>query len=318
MGVHENMCVLGRPFSIRQLVTVGKNVVLMRDMTDTMYNSRCRPYVSHFVGTDLVAEHIEKYWCPTVTSADLLGGEPFRFKGDVRPQVTFIIGEPEYHTWETLPEFAGKELAWRGFRLSFVQAPPGGGNEFTNWPAISDSDLLVLSVRRRTPPSAMVNAVREHLQAGKPLVALRTASHAFAATPPDGDHQAWDAFDREVLGATYEGHYKNEALPRIQLSAEAASHPVTIGLPSAGFESRYSLYRSHGLAPGTQTLLTGKINLGGREVSEPVAWINTNAHRRVFYTSLGGRDDFKDPAFRRLLLNGIIWSLGQPVPPQVH
>ena len=40
MGVHTNMCVLGRPFSIRQLVYQGMNVVLMRDMTDTMYNSR--------------------------------------------------------------------------------------------------------------------------------------------------------------------------------------------------------------------------------------------------------------------------------------
>ena len=40
----------------------------------------------------------------------------------------------------------------------------------------------------------------------------------------------------------------------------------------------------------------------GRKSTEPVAWINTNANRRVFYTSLGGPEDFKDPAFRRLLL----------------
>jgi hypothetical protein len=55
--------------------------VLMRDLTDTMYNSRMRPFVSHFQGTDLVIHHIEKHWCPTVTSADLLGGTPFRFDG---------------------------------------------------------------------------------------------------------------------------------------------------------------------------------------------------------------------------------------------
>jgi nicotinamidase-related amidase len=79
MGVHTNMCVLGRPFSIRRLVGAGKNVVLMRDMTDTMYNHRMRPFVDHFKGTDLVVEHIEKYWCPSVTSADLTGKRPFRF-----------------------------------------------------------------------------------------------------------------------------------------------------------------------------------------------------------------------------------------------
>src|SRR5207249_2329874 len=69
MGVHTNMCVLGRPFAIRQLVAQGKQVVLVRDMTDTMYNPKRAPFVSHFTGTDLVVEHIEKYWCPTITSA---------------------------------------------------------------------------------------------------------------------------------------------------------------------------------------------------------------------------------------------------------
>ena len=72
MGVHTNMCVLGRPFSIRQMVYQGMNVALMRDMTDTMYNPAMKPFVSHFTGNDLVVEHIEKFWCPTITSADLL------------------------------------------------------------------------------------------------------------------------------------------------------------------------------------------------------------------------------------------------------
>ena len=82
MGVHINMCVLGRPFAIRQLVSQGQNVLLMRDMTDSMYNHLKRPYVSHFRGTELVVEHIERYWCPSITSADFLGGLPFRFKDD--------------------------------------------------------------------------------------------------------------------------------------------------------------------------------------------------------------------------------------------
>lgn len=82
MGVHANMCVLGRPFSIRQMVGVGKNVLLMRDMTDTMYNSRMRPFVNHFRGTDLIVEHIERYWCPSITSADFVGGKPFQFSKD--------------------------------------------------------------------------------------------------------------------------------------------------------------------------------------------------------------------------------------------
>ena len=83
-GVHLNMCVLGRPFAIRQMVNVGKRVALMRDLTDTMYNHEMRPQVNHFAGTDLVVEHIEKVWCPSFTSADITGRRPFRFAEDSR------------------------------------------------------------------------------------------------------------------------------------------------------------------------------------------------------------------------------------------
>lgn len=71
MGVHTNMCVLGRPFGIRQMVRLGKNVVLARDLTDAMYDPRQPPFVSHARGTELVIEHIEKYWCPSILGADL-------------------------------------------------------------------------------------------------------------------------------------------------------------------------------------------------------------------------------------------------------
>ena len=83
-GVHLNMCVLGRPFGIRQMVKLGKRVALMRDMTDTMYNPQRPPGVDHFTGTDLVIQHVERYWCPSFTSDALVGGRPFRFKEDKR------------------------------------------------------------------------------------------------------------------------------------------------------------------------------------------------------------------------------------------
>jgi nicotinamidase-related amidase len=84
LGVHTNMCVLGRPFAIRQMVNVRKKVVLVRDMTDTMYNHEMAPMVDHFTGTDLVVEHIERHWCPTMTSSELTGKAAFRFREDKR------------------------------------------------------------------------------------------------------------------------------------------------------------------------------------------------------------------------------------------
>jgi len=83
-GVHLNMCVLGRPFAIRQLVKFGKNVALVRDMTDTMYNPERPPGGTHFDGTDRVVEHVERYWCPSILSTDITGKPAFRFKDDKR------------------------------------------------------------------------------------------------------------------------------------------------------------------------------------------------------------------------------------------
>jgi nicotinamidase-related amidase len=86
-GVHLNMCVLGRPFGIRQMTRLGKNVALMRDMTDTMYNPGRPPGVDHFAGTELVIKHVETYWCPSFVSTDFTGSPSFHFRDDRRQAV---------------------------------------------------------------------------------------------------------------------------------------------------------------------------------------------------------------------------------------
>jgi nicotinamidase-related amidase len=71
MGVHTNICILNRSFGIRQMTRLGFKVVLVRDLTDTMYDPRTRPFVSHARGTELVIEHIERRWCPSILGDDL-------------------------------------------------------------------------------------------------------------------------------------------------------------------------------------------------------------------------------------------------------
>lgn len=73
MGVHANMCILNRSFAIKQMSNWGLRCILVRDLTDAMYNPARRPFVSHAQGTELVIEHIERYWCPSTRSADLMG-----------------------------------------------------------------------------------------------------------------------------------------------------------------------------------------------------------------------------------------------------
>jgi hypothetical protein len=98
------MCVIGRSFGLRNMVRLGMNVALMRDLTDTMYNSKQWPAVSHFTGTSLMTEYIEMYVCSSMVSSDFTGQKQFRFKNDNRQIIAFIIAENEYHANQTLPE----------------------------------------------------------------------------------------------------------------------------------------------------------------------------------------------------------------------
>jgi nicotinamidase-related amidase len=73
-GVHANMCILNRSFAIRQMTKWGVRCILLRDLTDAMYNPQDAPHVSHQRGTELVVEYIEKYWSPTALSTELMEG----------------------------------------------------------------------------------------------------------------------------------------------------------------------------------------------------------------------------------------------------
>jgi nicotinamidase-related amidase len=75
-GVHTNFCVLKRSFAIKQMTKWGIHCLLVRDLTDSLYNPAQPPYVDHDAGTELVVQHIEKHWCPSILSRDLLEAYP--------------------------------------------------------------------------------------------------------------------------------------------------------------------------------------------------------------------------------------------------
>jgi type 1 glutamine amidotransferase/nicotinamidase-related amidase len=316
LGVHANMCVLGRPFGLRQLAKNGKNVVLMRDLTDTMYNPERWPYVTHFVGTDRIVEHVEKYVCPTITSVDLLGGTPFRFKND-RRSILMLIGDDEYRTEVTLPAFAKRELEPRGFHVRVIVSDPHDVNRFPGLvEALRTADLLMVSTRRRTPPKEELDALRAFVAAGKPVLGIRTACHAFARHPgkPLGAGlEEWPGFDPEVLGGHYVGHRGVGPKVAVTVAPGAKEHAVLRGVDLDRLAGNGSLYRVAPLVVTTTPLLTGRVP--GHD-PEPVAWTNRPhvGRGRVFYTSLGHPADFEEPAFRKLLLNGICWALGIAAP----
>jgi type 1 glutamine amidotransferase/nicotinamidase-related amidase len=310
-GVHVNMCVLGRPFGLRQMARNAQNVVLMRDMTDAMYNPARWPYVGHFTGNDLIVAHIEQFVCPTITSDQLIGGEPFRFKNDKRPHLVTVIAEDEYETERTLPEFAAQHLG-KEFRVSFVYEDKSDRNQIPGLKVLNDADLALLSVRRRTLTPEQLKIVRDFVAAGKPVIGIRTASHAFSLrnTPAPEGLADWPEFDAQVFGGHYTNHHGNQLLATVSVRSEAADHPILRGVTRTPFQSGGSLYMTSPLAANASPLLTGTVE--GRP-SEPVAWTFHRADGgRSFYTSLGHSQDFENIEFVRLLANGIRWASGLP------
>ncbi|WP_406697382.1 ThuA domain-containing protein [Singulisphaera sp. Ch08] len=314
LGVHLNMCVLGRPFGLRQMAKNGRNVVLMRDMTDTMYDPNSAPRVSHFTGTDLMVEHVEKFVCPTVTSDQLLGGTPARFQGDKRPHVVFVIAEDEYKTETTLPVFASSQLG-RDYHVSYVLGNLEERNDLPGLGILAVADAAVVSVRRRVLPDPQLAAIRAFVTGGKSVIGIRTASHAFAASgnkaAPAG-HTSWGTFDAEVLGGNYHGHHKAGEKVVVEPAPTDSPHPICQGVDVAKLVGHGSLYKVSPIAKTATPLLNGTIP---GQPSEPIAWVNAPATGgRVFYTSLGHVDDFADPQFNRLLRNAVDWACGRGGP----
>ncbi len=320
LGVHTNMCVLGRPFGLRQMAKNGKNVVLMRDMTDTMYDPTKWPYVNHFTGTRLIVEHIEKFVCPTITSVDFLGGEAFRFGRD-RKKIAILIGDDEYKTEVSLPAFVKSNLEPLGFEVTIVHADSTDKNSFPGMKeAIENADLVLVSVRRRLPPKDQLDALREHVAAGKPLVGIRTACHAWCLrTEKDNlaaaakGQASWPEFDPEVFGGHYTNHYGNGPRTAVSIADGAKEHAILRGIEIEKLVGNGSLYKVKPLTETTTPVLFGSIP---DQQTEPIAWTNAAGLKkaRVFNTTLGHLDDFENPMFRKLLTNAIYWALEVPYP----
>ena len=327
MGVHTNMCVIGRTFGLRNMVRLGYNAVLMRDLTDTMYDSKQWPNVSHFTGNSLVAEYIETFVCPTIVSSDFTKQKQFRFKNDKRPVVAFVTAESEYRANQRLPEFAHFLLLNEGVNCEFALGKPimegPGRHNIENLQILEDADLAVLFVRRRALPEEQMSLIKEYIIKGKPLLGIRTASHAFDAkgnVPRGGGSiiesneetsnllSQWVDFDLDVLGGNYQGHYGHIKEPtKVLIVPGMENHPVLKNVSQDGFNSKNWLYKNRPLrSKNIQVLLTASIP---NELPEPVFWINNTGRNSVIYTSLGHWDDWEIESFRNLMVNSVHYLL---------
>lgn len=239
--------------------------------------------------------------------------------------IVFIQAENEYQAWRTMPEFGQTLEDKYGFKCEYLTSSTDDKdtNRFyiPRMEKLRHADLVVVFARRRALPIDQLQVLKEYLDSGRPLIGIRTASHAFdanfvvpsaggAPVPannelPPGLEQ-WKTFDKEVFGCSYHGHYEPGVVTTVTANPKYKHHPILAGVPEK-FESPSWLYELEPLAPNAETLMWGTI-----PGKAPQAVVLTHTYKkdsRIVYTSLGHWDDFKQPAFRRLLLNSVFWTL---------
>ncbi len=261
--------------------------------------------------------------------------------------VVLVSGDEEYRSEEALP-MLGRLLAERhGFRctvLFAIDKVDGSINpdEQTNIPgltALDDADLLVLFTRFRRLPDADMAHIVAYVDSGRPVLGLRTATHAFA-WPADSDSRyarwSWDSrewpggFGRQVLGETWVAHHGQHGheSTRGMVSPAAQDHPILRGV--ADVWGPTDVYAITNLPPDSLTLLEGAV-LSGMTPDSPPARDTRNAPRmpiawcrerpmpdgstqRVVCSTIGAAVDLQCEDLRRLLVNAVSWCTGLEVP----
>ena len=215
-------------------------------------------------------------------------------------RVLMISGAEEYNTDESLA--ALKTFAEQNYRIACTLASGKDNvlNDLKQLDSLDRIDVLAIYCRRFRLPKEQLEHLKSFVLAGKPVVGIRTASHAF---------QDWLEMDKVVLGGNYNGHYGDEPADVI-VEENQKEHPVLAGVE--GFPTR-RLYKNAGHANDVTVLLTGKTP----KYSEPVAWTRTVNGGRVFYTSLGVQEDFKNKGFLQMLVNALFWTAQRDIKKEI-
>ena len=209
-------------------------------------------------------------------------------------KVCLLSGSEEYDSDTSFAAFQ-KDLE-ANYPVTCVLLKARGTSELPGLDELDRCDVAVFFTRRLKIEGEDLARVKKYCEAGRPVVAIRTASHGF---------QNWLEFDKLVLGGNYRGHYGNKMTMKAVPIDGARRHPVMSGVEP--ITSLGSLYKTSPLAPNATPLMIG-LSPEGRE---PVTWVRTYQGGRVFYTSLGAPEDFEEPSFRRLLTNAVFWAAGR-------
>jgi type 1 glutamine amidotransferase len=242
-----------------------------------------------------------------------------------KPYIVFVTGDHEYGGELTLPLIASELEKNYGFRTKILKAYPNQNAE-KNIPgleSLKEADLAVFFLRWRQLPLEQLAHIEAYLKSAKPVMGFRTSTHAFNF-PVGHPSERWNSFGEFALnappgwgGKAQHTHYGHESSTDVSTIAAAQKHPILRGI-SPNFHVPSWLYRVLPDYPtkGSEWLLMGKsVNPDKTAIDNPVAWVGINAYgAKVFTTTLGHPEDFKEEAVQHLIINAIHWELGKKVP----
>jgi type 1 glutamine amidotransferase len=232
--------------------------------------------------------------------------------------IVFIAAEDEYLSETTLAllKTTADEWGWQSTLLTSSPSQSAAEN-IPGLEALDNADLIVLYMRFRTIPLEQVEHLDRYLKRGKPVVGIRTSTHAFAY-PKDHPLVAWNDFGKNVLGAPWIRHFGHDSSTDVTIAPGAEKDELLKGVAPA-FHVRSWLYDLEGKYPpsGSRILLVGQsCDASGKQVrsrrTSAVAWTReTEWGGKVFMTTMGHPDDFKEASFLALLHNGMRWASGR-------
>lgn len=241
-----------------------------------------------------------------------------------RPHIVFVSGDHEYGSEETFPLLAAELEKNYGMQTTVLKSSPDENAE-ENIPgleALAKADLAVFFLRWRRLPADQVEHIRKYLNSGRPVVAFRTTTHSFNY-PKGHPLEIWNSFAPDYIGGppgwgNGHTHYGHKSSTDVRVIPAAESDPILTGVDRS-FHVRSWLYHVLPKYPpaDAKPLLMGRSVDSEKKdpVENPVAWTWKNkAGAKVFVTTMGHPEDFQVEAFQRLVINGMHWAVGKPVP----
>ena len=226
-----------------------------------------------------------------------------------KKSIVFLITKDtnNYEAHKTVPKFAELLEKEHGYKTTVLLGTGRHGDySYPSIDAVNDADLLIIFARRIALPTNQMNAIRNYVSSGKPVIGIRTAHHAFAVMEAKKEgHEDWPAFTADILGCENKGYGPHDAGYDVTVVPEAANHPILKNIGISNWHSKGGIYHVELLDNNATVLLKGEVN--GK--TEPIAWTRNTGKNKVFYISMGYPDDFATTQFRTLLINGIKWAL---------